>query len=356
MARIFKFLAPVILLFSSPISAEYRIGVILPLTGDNASIGHFLKNGIDLARATLPKDEREKIKLYYEDDQLHGNKAVAAYHKLVSNENADAFIVLGSGTGNVIAPLAERDRKIMIAVGASDATIVKGRNYSFIHWVAPEAEMRIVAEEMQRRGYTRIAFITTEQQGALAAKEAAEQAFEKMEMKDRVVMNEVVGPGVRDFRALVAKARAKGVDAFLVMLFPGSLSSFAKETRRQKLAADLAGAEFFEDADEVRASEGALTGQWYVNADESTGEFAALYAKTYKSHPGWGAANAYDVMKLFAQAVMRNGNDNGKIAGFLKTMKDYSGASGKYSATGDNRFDLPVAVKVVREGGFEKIR
>ena len=44
---------------------DYRIGVILPLTGETASLGHFLKNGIELAYRSLPPEEQKSISLIF---------------------------------------------------------------------------------------------------------------------------------------------------------------------------------------------------------------------------------------------------------------------------------------------------
>jgi len=40
---------------------------------------------------------------------------------------------------------------------------------------------------------------------------------------------------------------------------------------------------------------------------------------------------------------------------FLHTVKDFNGALGTYSASGDNRFTLPAAIKVITADGFKKI-
>ena len=39
----------------------------------------------------------------------------------------------------------------------------------------------------------------------------------------------------------------------------------------------------------------------------------------------------------------------------LHTLRDFHGALGTYSASGDNRFTLPTAIKIVTEGGFQKL-
>lgn len=333
----------------------YKIGVILPLTGDNASLGQFLRNGIELAHRSLPEEQQRKLSLVFEDDQLQASKAVAAYRKLRTTDGIKAVIVLGSGDGHAVAPLAEEDKVILFAVGASDINVVKGKRFAFIHWIAPEKEASVLAEEIQKRNYRRAAFMTLDQQGCIAMRDAIEEQFRKRGMEKMITLDEVALPGMKDFNTFISKARAKGVDVVVTVLMQGSLSAFAKQVKQQRLKADLAGAETFEDESEVKASEGGLLGQWYVNVDDAQDFFVRQYMEAFKEVPGWGAASAYDSIRLLAQGVEKYGRENEKISDFLRNLKDYSGAAGTYSATGDNRFDLPAAIKIVEESGFRKI-
>ena len=337
-------------------SAEYRIGVILALSGTSASLGRYLQEGAALAYSELPAPQKERIRLLYEDDQFQPARTVSAYQKLKSTDKINAVLVLGSGSGNAAAPLAERDGTIMIAVGASDFNVVKNRKWVFSHWVTPEIESQVLAAELKRRGYSRIALVTHEHEGAVSCLKALEKEMDKAGLSGRIVLNERYLPSNVDFRTFLFKAKAKQADAIIELLFPGSISALAKQARQMQLKADLVGIELFEDENEVKASDGALLGQWYVNADTADAGFVSAYLRRYNKQPGWGAANAYDSIKLIAQAVEKSGPDNEKIALFLKSVKDYRGAAGVYSASGDNRFDLPATIKIVTAQGFEKLK
>ncbi|RIL12553.1 MAG: hypothetical protein DCC75_00195 [Proteobacteria bacterium] len=336
-------------------SAPYKIGVILPLSGEVASLGNYIKRAIDLAYSELPEDQQSRLKLIYEDDQLQSQKSVSIFHKLNSLDKADAVFVLGSGVGNAVGPLAERQGKILIAIGASDKKFAVGTKHVFIHWVVPEKESEIIVREIKKRGLQRIAIIAAEQEGVIAFNKAFMAEMAKHNLTDRIVLDERYLQDNKDFKPFLSKVRAKQADSIYVLLFPGGLSTFMKQARDFAIKADIFGAELFEDQHEVAASDGTLIGKWYVNADEASPDFIANYKKKYGEHPGWATANAYDSLKLMADAVARHGNDNAAIASYLRGIKDYKGAAGSYSATGDNRFDLPATIKIVTKDGFEKI-
>lgn len=333
----------------------YKVGVILPLSGSAESLGNYLKNGINLAFNNLSKKEKEKIKLYFEDDQLQARLTVSAFKKLKSIHNVDAILTLGSGSGNVLNTLAEKSKTILIAIGASSQKVSKGKKYCYNHWVTPEVEAKKMTEEIIRKGYQKIGFVYAQHEGAVSVIDALRAEFKKAKLNNKLILDKSFLPDEKDYKTFIIKAKNLEVDVVAVVLFPGALSTFAKQARSLKFKGDLAGVELFEDENEVKASNGALIDQWYVNADLAEGNFVRLYQKEYEEYPGWASANAFDSVKLIAKGVNAYGNDNEKIVKFLSNVKDYSGALGVYSASGDNRFTLPATIKVVRKNGFEKL-
>ena len=101
--------------------------------------------------------------------------------------------------------------------------------------------------------------------------------------------------------------------------------------------------------------EGALVGQWYVQADDPGDTFLTGYAERFPEATPYTAGNCHDVVSLIAKAVETKRTSGEQLQDFLFSLRDFKGAMGEYSATGDNRFSLPAAVKVVTEKGFEKL-
>lgn len=349
-------LAVFVALFATVASADpYRIGVLLPLSGEAAGLGTHIRNGVELGYESLPTELKERVELIYEDDQLQSAKSVALFHKLRTGREMDAVIVAGSGVGHAVGPLAERYSKIMFAVGASDKEVVVGKKFVFTHWVSPEAESKVLVEELRRRGKQRIATVATEQQGAVAVEQALFAELKAGGIADRLVYSERSLPENRDFRTALARIRAKDADTVVLMLLSGGLSAFAKQFRDGQLKAELCGFETFEDRAEVAASDGALVGRWYANAESGDREFESRYFARYKQRPGIGAANGFDTIQLIARSLAQVGPDNQKIAQILNTTKDHRGVLGTYSATGDNRFEVPAVLKIVTAEGFEAL-
>ncbi|MCB0309793.1 MAG: ABC transporter substrate-binding protein, partial [Bdellovibrionales bacterium] len=227
--------------------------------------------------------------------------------------------------------------------------------YVFNHWVTPETEAALLAKEIKRRRYQRIAFINSEHEGIIAVFNAIRDKFKQEGLWDKVVLEEFYLADTTDCRTFLTKARAAQPDVMMVLLLSSGISTFAKQALESGIMAEIAGMELFEDEHVVQAANGALYGKWYVNSDEFDPEFIDLYRQRYKEFPGWASANAYDAVTLLAIGARKFGKNSEQIAKFLKELSDYKGAAGRYSATGDNRFTIPAAVKIIEKDGFKKI-
>lgn len=335
---------------------KFRIGAILPLTGGIAVFGDNVNKALNLAYSQLPKEIQDKVEIIIEDDSFNSARALSAYQKLVATQKIDALIVVGSPSGNVLAPLVEQKKIPMIDVGASDQNIVKDRKYTFIHWVSPAEEGKAFVAEIKRRGYQRIAIIRTEHPGLNAVYDGITEYLKVNGLENIVVLEEEVPDGETNFATFVAKVRAKKVDGIVPLLFSGMLSSFARKVREQKIDVDMFSIEIFEDSEVVKDAAGALDNQWYATGDDGNQELIDAYQAKYNQYPGWGVSNAVDSFNLLIEGFKKFGNNSEKMVEYLSSVKDFHGTAGVYSATGTQCFSLPSIIKVVRKDGFRKLQ
>ncbi len=336
--------------FTSLLFAQGKptIGVLLPLTGDGASIGKAFQNGIQLGFERLPKALKENIAIVFEDDAMQSVKTVAALRKLQSTENLIAVLTFSSGTSHAIAPIVERAKLPLVAV-ASDPRIVENKEWVVNFWVTPEEESRVLVPEAVRRGYKKVAIISDIHEGVYSVR----RAFDRLNSGQmEVVFDEEVPLELKDFRTILAKLKTKKYDAIMPLLFPGQLSVFARQARKQGITAPFFGYELFEDRKEVEASEGALVGAWYANANDPSKEFLAEYDRRFPNDTFYTAPNGYDAIHLIAYGFAK-GESRESVRDFLHSVKDFPGVLGNISASGDNRFNLPAAIKLVTKDGFE---
>ncbi len=338
------------------VRAKQNVLAILPLTGSLATLGQNSRHGLELAMQQMSESDRSSINLIFEDDGFQPARAISAFRKVQSSNKLAAVMVLGSSIGHAIAPIAEEAKIPMFALDASDGNVVKNRKYAFLHWVIPKMEAVVLVKEVKTMGYKNIALVTAEHEGALALYNDVVAEFKSQGLENLIKLDEKILPGDMDFRTIVTKARAARVDAIVVALFPGVIAPFAKQVQSSLKNVALIGIETFEDDNEVKAAQGALLNQWYVTAGVAADWFEQDYRKAYNEQPGLGAANAYDALNLLKLAWKSKVVDaeNLSVVNYLDTVKDFKGAAGTYSATGDGRFTLPATVKIITERGFER--
>lgn len=328
-----------------------KVGVIGPLTGDAAFFGNSVKNGMELALSDLPAEQRRRLRVIYEDDAFNPAQAVSAFQKLHSVEDIDLLVNSGSGSGRALSPQVEASSIPFLAV-ASDQKIAADKKFVMTFWVTPQTEASAVFPEMLRRGYKRIARVSTLHDFPEAVNRYFDQANQG---RITLALNDEYPTDTKEFRTCVSKIKnIKDLDAVMLVLVPGQIGIFAKQLRQQGVMLPMFGYEFFEEPAEVKISDGALVGAWYVNAANASNDFIDRYLKRFPGASLFGAGNGYDVIKLLAQAVQQ-AKSRDEINSYLHSVRDFNGVLGRFSAASGNSFSLPAAIKIVKTDGFEQI-
>lgn len=329
--------------------AQYKIGVVLDLSGPARAFGEIARASIDLAVEHLSAADRERIKVVFEDDGLSPTRSVTAARKLIEVDKVDALISWSSSTGLSLASLTEAKKIPHLCIG-SDPAVSKGRRYTFTYWALPENEGGLLASELVRRKVQRVAILAATHNGVLALRDAFVTALSKSP-DVFVVASEEVLPDARDLKGVLERMKARGpLDAFVTILFPGQQAVAVKQARAVGINAPLYGFETFEDEDDIRAANGLFSGVLYATAGDPTPAFLEAYRARYPSKSYYTASNAFDIVNLLV-AGSRNKKDSDAVVGFLRNLRDYPTASGVISSTGDNRFSLPTALKTINKLG-----
>ena len=332
---------------------DVTIGAIFPLSGKAAYIGEACQNGITMAIDSLPEADRSRIHVMYEDDKLVPKNTVSAFQKLAASGKVNAVLTLSSATSKAIAPLADARRIPVLAI-ASDPAIVKNKKYVFNLWVTPETQVQLMLERLKSLGIKKIARIYSEHDAILAYVEA----FDRLNSGDfSIVLDDPYSTESRDFKPFLTKLKQRSdVDAIFAEVFFGQAGLFAKQARDLGITLPLFNIESFEDPNELKASEGALAGNWYIQADDPQADFLSAYQAKFPDKSYYSSANCYDAIGLLAKASSEGSSTSPEgLRDYLASVKDYRGALGTFSATGDNRYSLPATVKLVTESGFQKL-
>ncbi len=267
---------------------KVKIGLLLPMSGDAASLGESAKKSAQLA---LEEENSTKFEysLIFEDTGLNPEKSTTAAQKLIADPNLLALINFGSSTSLAVSPIAEQKQISHFAI-ASDPTASEG-NFNFIHWTPPSKEGELMAAEISRRGYKKIAIVEANHPGTVAVGETLVRELEKAGID--IVAREKSSTEDKDIKSLAVKVYATQPDIVVLELFPPNLEMFTEQLRKLGYSKPVTSVEMFDWSNNKSLFEG----MWYIS-DASSPEFLQKFESKYGSAPEAGSAYTYDLIKM----------------------------------------------------------
>ena len=328
------------------LASPYKIGIILPLSGELSSLGETTKNGALLAYNNL--DNKNDLRLIFEDDQFDPKNTISAFNKLTEIERVNLVVCFASGPCSAVAPLAEEKKIPLIAI-ASNPKIQENKNYVVRLEIAPSQEAKTLLTYLQGKNYQSIASVVAQQDGIKAG---YGELKKDANFNGREVAMENVAPDLKDFHTTLTKLLTAKPDLIFIGLLPGSAGDFGKQAKEMAYTGDFIGFNFIEGEETLTAAKGSLNGLIYTNAQESQSWFSDLYLKTYQKAKGPGAAHIYDAINLINIGLTNKQFTREQMANYLNTINNYSGALGTFSSTQTHEYTLPVALKKIINNQF----
>lgn len=304
-------------------------------------------NGMLLAKRKLAGSEATRLEVVFEDNTGTAAKSVSAFQKLRTEGGVSAVIAWDDSTALALAPVTEQSGVVLVAT-AVDQAVIRGRTRAFLYWLTLERETQAILDEAKRRGYRRVGMVTAELPGPLLMKSELQKIGSGIDF----IANYEVSPDERDFRSILTRMRPTNVDAIIAFLWTGQVGIFAKQARNLGITAPIVGSDIYEDENELKLAAGALEGAWFPQIADPLPEFRQEYEVAFPGASIYSAGNCYDAINLMANAL-RNGEE---VSNYLSTVKNFPGALGPVSASGDHRFFFPYLIKEVRHGKFETSR
>ncbi|MDO8628835.1 MAG: ABC transporter substrate-binding protein [Nanoarchaeota archaeon] len=324
-----------------------KIGAVVPLTGGAAFLGEGVRNAMLLAKEQL-KDSKYNYEIIFEDDALDAKLSATAAQKLINIDNVDALVSISSGTGNVVAKIAQESQIIHFGI-ASDPAVATGA-YNFIHWTPPEKENPVLIKELQKRGISKIAVIGMNH---------AWVAAEMKDLKERLpgtdielVSEQYFNSGERDFRTIILKAREESPQIYVILAFSPEVELIAQQVKDLGITTPLTSVESFELTEKPELFEG----YWYVQAADPTAEFLEGYNARYGEDPKLGGPNAYDIFNLIVNAFEKAGKSSAEkpsedaVVKELSAIKSFRGALGTLEVGKEGIVQSEAVVRMIKNG------
>ncbi len=324
-------------------TAKFKIGLIAPLTGPLADAGEALKNSALLAREEFDKENR--VEFIVDDDNFNAQKAVTIAKRMIEIDKVSAFMVFGSGSALSVADIAEKSKVPMFAICLSDK-VTLNRQYVFRYFLTAGSIARTLAQEIERRNYSGIALITSQQEGMISIRDA----FLALKHPPILTQDEVF-PNETDFKTISLKIKSAQAPAAVALTFGYQAAILAKQLRASKYTGEIASGPPLQIPSIVKGAEGALEGTWIATMDDDAGAgFFERYKSAYKIDAVPDGTYSYDAARLLIHGVL-----SGDILKFLNETTSFTGIFGPSTLGPNHTYSIVTAIKEIHGTEFRKI-
>lgn len=347
-------------------TGDFLIGVGGPFTGDLAQFGQSMKDGINLAVEEINSSGgvlgRRNIKIELGDDQAKVNEGTLVAQRFAGNP--DIGVVIGHFNSGISIPASAIYDKsgILQLTPASTNPKLTQNGYKMVFRNLPNDDEngRQLADFAGYKGFKNIAIYFANN----AYGKGLADVFEKraQELGITIVDKQAYDPERdEDFRPVLTKWKGLALDAVCLAGENPKGAVIISQGREVGLKSAFLGGDGIASPElwtiGGKAAEGTFVTSYFHPGDDrpEVVKFNESYLKKYGRIPDVWAAQAYDAVKVIAEAANNAGSISPqKIAAALRALKDWQGVTGIHNF--DEKGDVvgkKVIVTVVKNGSFE---
>ncbi|MCI1018483.1 ABC transporter substrate-binding protein [Microbacterium sp. C5A9] len=341
-------------------SESITLGYTATLSGDFASYGLQMRQGVDLAVEELNADggiDGRTVEIVSADDE-----GSPANGPVVAQQFCDESVaaVLGYSFSSVaLAALPVYDTCGMpIVASAVTSPELSGASPTFFRNVFTDASQgEAMAAHVYESGVTSIAVLFQQDDYGQGISDAFSEAFEKA--GGTITSAQAYQLGSVDFGTVVDTALKDDPEGLFIGGFYTETAKIAAQVRDAGSEVALYGTDGAVTPDLVALGGEAVDGMTVYSGfstssdDPDTQAFVAAFTEKYDSEPTSWAALAYDATKVVAQAVSDAGStDHAAIVDALSAIEEFPGATGPISFDDEGNRLGDLIFLTVADGAF----
>jgi branched-chain amino acid transport system substrate-binding protein len=322
------------LLALAPANAQesVKIGLILPMTGGQASTGKQIDNAVKLYMQQKGDTVAgKKIEIILKDDGAVPDNTKRIAQELIVNDKVNFIAGFGvTPAALAAAPLATQAKIPEIVMAAGTSIITERSPYIVRTSFTLAQSSTIIADWAAKNGIKKVATLTSDFAPGNDALNFFKQNFTAAGGE---VVEEVKVPLANpDFAPFLQRMKDSKPDAMFVFVPAGQGGTFMKQFAERGL--DKTGIKMIGPGDVMDddllsgmgdAALGAVTAHMYSAAHPSAmnKDFVAAYKKAFNQRPGFMAVGGYDGIHLIYEALKKTGGktDGDALVEAMKGMK-----------------------------------
>jgi branched-chain amino acid transport system substrate-binding protein len=342
-----------------------KVGLSLPLTGDWAEYGDFIKKSVMMVVNKANKDggiNGKKIEVVVADSRGDPKESVLIAEKFVGNPEIIAEIGdFSSSSCMAAAPIYEKANMAQVSPTSSHPDFTKkGRNmFRVIGTQAAEGPFN-ARWAVKDIGAKTVATLYINNDWGVAANKYFTEAVKAMGGK--VVAEEAFAPGEKDFSSVMSKIKRANPDVLYLPVFYADAASIMSQARRMHYKPTVLSTGSLYSPKLItlggKAVEGLMTAAVYFpdNPRPESMAFTKAFTETYGKGPNMFAAVGYDAAALVIAALKKTGaKDRASVAPALETLR-YSGVTGDFDYSKSHDPQKEFAKIIVKDGKWVAVK
>ncbi len=334
-----------------------KIGVIMPQTGFLASPGQNVIKGIELYFNEFnQKYPGHKVQLVIEDSKSETKVGVNAINKLISTDRIRIIIGdLASPIFLAMAPIAEKNKVVMISPGASNPAVRNAGDYIFRDYPSDEFDGKIMAKYMRdEKGVKKTAVAYFNNDYGIGLKDAFVKEYEKNGTEISLLKS--FDDNNLDFKTLILQLKRSNSKNIYFIGSPKQSAYFLKQLKEQNLHIKVFGNLGIEDKEFINIARNSFDSVVYsapyfdVNRkDKKMVDFLKTYHNSYNENADLTAALGYDVASIIGFCLIKTNFNVNNIKDELYQVQRFNGLTGNTSF--DDKGDVIKEISIKKING-----
>lgn len=344
---------------NGPVKA--KIGVISYLSGPGAAYGEAITSGFKLAQKEINAKGEVNIELVVEDSAGKQEQALSAAQKLMSED--DIVALLGptlSTEMQVVGPEADLNGIPIMGTSTTAAGIPQIGDYVFRNSL-PEslAIPASIKKAIDKFGAKKVAILYgNDDVFTKSGFDTMKKEAEKMGLE--ILTIETFQKGQSDYNAQLTKIKGLNPDLILASALYNEGAVIMDQARKMGINVPFVGGNGFNSPQVIeiagKAADGLIVATpWFGEKDDAkVKEFVQKFEAEYGKKPDQFAAQAYDALYIYAEALKNAGEaDRDAFRDALAEIKDLEGVLGKFSFDKDGDVVMDPTVLIIKDGKFQ---
>jgi branched-chain amino acid transport system substrate-binding protein len=341
---------------------EIRIGVYLPLTGQNAFGGQLELDGVKMAHEEVPEVLGKKVELFVVDNKSDKVESANAVKRLINRDKVHAVIgTYGSSLAMAGGEVAEKAGIPMVATSATNPLVTIGKKYIFrVCFIDPYQGAGAATYAINELGAQKAALLTdVANDYAVGLAGFFERSFEKM--GGEIVAKLRYNSGDQDFTAQLTEIISKEPDVMFIPAYFAEGAIIMKQAQELGAEFQIMGGDAMDNPKIVEIGGDAVEGFVHTTfpydpSMEDMNPTAEKFTENWKaSHPDQdpnvNAALGYDSYMILIDAIKRaGGTDPEALTKALAETEGFEGVTGMTTINETHDAEKPVGIVMIKDG------